>query len=146
MRDDRPGGPIRWRIHLPVSPERVYTALDSNVGRAAFWAQSAVETDHGIEFRFANGECATFRIHYRQPPSAWAVEYFGGIARFDLTPDGRGGTDLLLTHSGVNAEEWHETHAGWLNVLFPLKAWLVHGVDLRNHDADRTWDQGFVDQ
>jgi hypothetical protein len=55
-------------------------------------------------------------------------------------------TDLLLTHSGVPEDEWVEVHAGWLNVLFPLKAWLKFGVDLRNHDATRTWDQGYADQ
>ena len=34
----------------------------------------------------------------------------------------RGGADLLLTHEGIALEEWNEVHAGWLNVLFPLKA------------------------
>ena len=146
MRDDRPGSPIRWRIHLPVPPERVYAALDSNDGRAAFWAESAIETTAGIEFEFANGDRFTGRVQHRRPPFEWAVEYFEGIARFELTPDGRGGTDLLLAHSNVRVQEWHETHAGWLNVLFPLKAWLVHGVDLRNHDVNRTWDTGYADQ
>ena len=48
--------------------------------------------------------------------------------------------------ASVAAEEWHEVHAGWLNVLLPLKAWIAHGVDLRNHDPGRTWAQGYVDQ
>jgi uncharacterized protein YndB with AHSA1/START domain len=146
MRDDRPGLPIRWRMHITVPPERVYAALDSSDGRASFWAESAIETASGIEFHFANGDRFTCRVHHRRPPFEWALEYFEGIARFELTPDGHGGTDLMLTHSGVSAEEWHETHTGWLNVLFPLKAWLVHGVDLRNHDPDRTWDKGYADQ
>lgn len=30
-------------------------------------------------------------------------------------------------------------HAGWLNVLFPLKAWLLQGLDWRNDDPTRTW-------
>ena len=134
-------------MHLPgMAPDLVYATLDSDAGRAAFWAESAIEADGGIEFRFASGERATFLIHYREPPAVWAVEYFGGIARFDLISDGQGGTDLLLTHSGVNAEEWQETHAGWLSVLFPLKAWLVHSVDLRNHDPSRSWNDGYADQ
>ena len=49
-------------------------------------------------------------------------------------PDGRGGTDRLLTQESVDAEEWQEVHAGRLNALFPLKAWVMHGVDLRSHD------------
>ena len=37
-------------------------------------------------------------------------------------------------------------HAGWLNVLFPLKGYIDHGVDLRNHDPGRAWDDGYADQ
>lgn len=55
-------------------------------------------------------------------------EYIGGIARFELTTDRRVGTNLLLTHEGIGAGTWNEVRAGWLNVLFPLKAWVVHGV------------------
>ena len=46
----------------------------------------------------------------------------------------------------MGAAEWHDVHAGWLNVLFPLKAMLAFGVDLRNHDPSRSWDQGYADQ
>jgi hypothetical protein len=59
--------------------------------------------------------------------------------------DGKGGTDVWLTHL-TSAADHAETAAGWLNVLLPLKAWLQHGIDLRNHDPERTWDHGFVDQ
>jgi uncharacterized protein YndB with AHSA1/START domain len=140
------GGPIRWRMHLPVPPERVFDALASEEGRASFWAESAVERDGAIEFTFVNGHRTRSRIVERDRPRVFALDYMGALARFELTADGRGGTDLLLTQEGVAREEWSEVHAGWLNVLFPLKAWLVFGVDLRNHDGERTWDQGYADQ
>ena len=146
MRGDRHGGSIRWRMHLPVTPDRVFGALNSDDGRAAFWAESAVEHEGVIEFDFINGYKCTSRILERRPPHEWALDYFGGVARFELTADGAGGTDLLLTHTGVPAHEWNEVHAGWLNVLFPLKAWLAHGIDLRNHDPARSWDDGYADQ
>jgi hypothetical protein len=146
MHGDSPGGPIRWRLHLPVAPEKAFAALDSGRGRASFWAESAEEVDGAVEFRFANGFTTRSRILARDPPRLLALDYMGAEARFELTADGAGGTDLLLTHSGVPAEEWNEVHAGWLNVLFPLKAWVVHGVDLRNHDRARTWDEGYADQ
>jgi uncharacterized protein YndB with AHSA1/START domain len=133
-------------MHLPAPPEQVYAALDSDEGRASFWAESALEKEGGVEFSFANGLTHTGKILERRAPAVWEIEYFGGPARFELTSDGRGGTDLLLTHRGVGEGEWNEVHAGWLNVLFPLKAWLLHGVDLRNHDPKRTWDQGYADQ
>ena len=145
MRGDQFGGPIRWRMHLPVSPERVYRALDSDEGRAAFWAEQAGERAGAVHFRFINGYEHTGRILRREPPHLWAIDYMGGEVRFDLSPDGRGGTDLLLTHVGIGGDEWQEVHAGWLNVLFPLKAWIVYGVDVRSHDTERTWDRGYAD-
>lgn len=146
MHGDEPGGPIRWRMHLPVPPAAVFAALDSDEGRAAFWAESAPEADGRVEFHFPNGYVHEAELLERQPPTTWAVRYFGTPARFELADDGDGGTDLLLTHEGVSAGDWCEVHAGWLNVLFPLKAWLVHGVDLRNHDPARSWAQGYADQ
>jgi uncharacterized protein YndB with AHSA1/START domain len=133
-------------MHLAVSPARVFAALDSDDGRASFWAESAVEHEGRITFRFVTGYEYAGRVLERRRPEVWAVEYFGGVARFELAPDGHGGTDLLLSHTGIAPEEWQEVHAGWLNVLFPLKVWLVYGVDLRNHDPARSWDQGYADQ
>ena len=146
MKGDVIGGPIRWRMHIPVPPEQVYATLDSDRGRAAFWAESASESDGHIEFRFIDGFTCRCRLLDRRSPDLWCVDYLGGPARFELSDDGRGGTDLVLTHEGVAPDEWNEVHAGWLNVLFPLKAWLAHGVDLRNHDPSRAWDQGYGDQ
>ncbi len=146
MKGDVIGGPIRWRMHIPVPPDRVFAVLDSDEGRAAFWAESAAEKDGGIHFRFITGETYQSRVIERRAPELWSIEYFGGPVRFELAPDGQGGTDLRLRHEGVGAEAWNEVHAGWLNVLFPLKAWLAGGVDLRNHDPERSWDQGYADQ
>jgi hypothetical protein len=124
----------------------VWTALDTDAGRAAFWAESAPEANGAVHFSFINGYRCESRVLERRAPSLWVIDYIGGPARFELRPDGRGGTDLSLTHEGIGADEWNEVHAGWLNVLFPLKAYVVHGIDLRNHDAQRSWDQGYADQ
>lgn len=146
MRGDTVGGPIRWRMHIPAAPERVFAALASDEGRASFWAESAVEHDGQIEFRFIDGQTCSSRVLEQQPPRLLVLDYMGGPVRFELSSDGAGGTDLLLTHEGVGADEWNEVHAGWLNVLFPLKAYLAHGVDLRNHDPGRLWRDGYADQ
>jgi uncharacterized protein YndB with AHSA1/START domain len=145
MHGDLFDGPIRWRMHIPAAREAVFAALDTDAGRASYWAASATEVDGWIEFRFRNGVAFRSRIVEREAPRLFVLEYLGGPARFELTPDGEGGTVLELTHEGVRSEEWVETHAGWLNVLFPLKAWVAHGVDLRNHDPGRSWDHGFAD-
>ena len=138
-------GPIRWRVHLPAPPVRVHEALSTDEGRGAFWAETRTQPDGCVRFRFSNGSEYEGREVENLAPTCFAVEYFGGIARFELTPDGRGGTDLELTHTGQWGEEWIETHARWLNVLFPLKAWLAHGLDLRTNDRRRSWDHGYLD-
>ena len=93
-----------------------------------------------------NGERHRARILVRERPNRFSLAYFGGQATFTLTRTDQGGTDLLLTHEGVGADDWVDTHAGWLNVLFPLKATLAFGIDLRNHDPSRSWQQGYADQ
>jgi DNA-binding HxlR family transcriptional regulator/uncharacterized protein YndB with AHSA1/START domain len=138
-------GPIRWRLHVPAPPERVHEALSTNEGRRGFWADTLTSPDGAIRYRFLNGVEYEGRVVESRAPSVFAVEYFGGVARFELTPDGNGGTDLELTHTGLWGEEWIETHAGWLNVLLPLKAMVGHGVELRNRDPRRSWDDGYVD-
>lgn len=138
-------GPIQWRMHVPAPPERVHEALSTDEGRRGFWAETRTSPDGCVHFRFPNGVEYEGRVVESRAPAVFAVEYFGGVARFELTTDGRGGTDLQLTHTGQRGEDWIETYAGWLNVLFPLKAWVAHGVDLRTHDPRRGWNHGYVD-
>lgn len=146
MHGDKPAGPIRWRMLLPVEREIVFRALSTDAGRASFWAESAVEEAGVINFEFANGEKVSARVLQSTPPARFSLQYFEGVASFDLSASSDGSTELLLTHEGVSEEHWNEVHAGWLNVLFPLKAMVVFGVDLRNHSRERSWNQGYGDQ
>ena len=143
---DTRGAPITWRLHLPFPPSVVFASLATPEGRAKFWAESALEHDGVIHFIFINGLTYDSKIMARSEPLVFALDYFGAVVRFDLTDDGFGGTELLLTHTGVSPDDWEDVHAGWLNVLLPLKAWLITSVDIRNHDRTRTWDQRYVDQ
>lgn len=136
---------IIWRLHLKSPPEVVFAAIDSEEGRVRFWAESAVETEGTIRFEFINGVSWTGRVLRRERPQRWAVEYFGSEAEFKLSEDGAGGTDLTLVDRGVAATDRLEVTAGWLNVLLPLKAYVDFGIDLRNHDPSRTWNEGYVD-
>lgn len=137
---------ILWRLHLRSRPAEVYRLLDSAEGRRSFWAESADERDGAIEFRFANGVGERSQILERDPPRRFALRYFGSTVTFELAPDGAGGTDLTLTDTGFDPAMRDELLAGWLNVLFPLKAMADFGVDLRNHDPERTWERGYADQ
>ena len=137
---------IRWPVPLPAAPERVFNMLATADGRRRFWAESAEERDGCIHFEFPDGTRWASRVLDRVPPERLALEYFGGSrVTFACAPDGRGGTDLLLTESGTPPAEREESLAGWVSVLLALKAAVDHGVDLRNHDARRSWARGYVD-
>ena len=111
-----------------------------------FWAESATEQAGSIHFRFPNGQAWQGEILVRRPPGLFQVVYIGGtIVTFTLESDGRRGTDLTLTDEGVAEEHRCEVIAGWVSVLMALKAATDFGVDLRNHDPQRTWDQGFAE-
>lgn len=137
---------VVWRLHLRSPTSVVYRMLATDEGRTRFWAESAVEAGGVIHFKFPNGRSWRGRVLERTAPHLFAVEYLGGsVATFRLEDDGRGGTDLTLTDRGVPEGELAEATAGWASVLLALKAAVDFGVDLRNHDAARTWDFGFVD-
>ncbi|HYO16295.1 MAG TPA: SRPBCC domain-containing protein [Thermoanaerobaculia bacterium] len=137
---------IRWSIRLASPPEAVYRFLATAEGRSRFWAESAEEEDGILLFRFSNGQTLRSRILEEAPPHRFAINYFGGSrATFELASDGAGGTDLTLTETDVPEEEWQDNRAGWVSVLLALKAAVDFGVDLRNHDPQRTWERGYVD-
>jgi len=137
---------VRWRLHLDSSPEVVHAMLSTADGRRRFWAESADERDGSIEWRWPGVLAARTRVLASQPPQLYRLEYYGGsVTTFELAGDGRGGTDLTLTDAGVPDEDWNEVHAGWVSVLMALKAAVDHGIDLRNHDESRSWEQGYAD-
>lgn len=139
-------GLIRWRLHLVSPPSTVYAMLATSEGRARFWAESAVEHAGVIEFVFPNRVTWRGEILRADPPRHYAVRYYGGsLTTFELKDDGRGGTDLTLTDAGVPESDRTEVIAGWASVLMALKAAVDFGVDVRNHDPQRTWDEGFVE-
>jgi hypothetical protein len=137
---------IRWRLHLAAPPSRVYGFVATDAGRARYWVERSEERDGVVHLRFPDGTDLYAPILERKPPSRYALRYFGGSeARFELRPDGRGGTDLDFFELDVPDEHWSDNRAGWLSVLLGLKAACDFGVDLRNHDPGRQWDQGYVD-
>jgi hypothetical protein len=136
---------IVWRLHLAASAERVFAAWKSPEDHARFWCERSEETPSGFSLHFIDGTVETCVIEESSAPSHIGFRYFG--SRVDIHLErAEAGTDLTLEARDVPREEWHEVHAGWLNVLLPFKAWVDFGIDLRNHDAARTWRQRYADQ
>ena len=138
-------GAIRWKVHFAAAPARVFEALDTDSGRAAFWAESARGQAGSIRFEILNYAPYQAQVLAREPPRLFALEYFGSRVTFALHDDGRHGTDLELHAEAVPESYRMEMAAGWVSVLMALKGAVDHGVDLRSHDPDRTWDSGYAD-
>jgi uncharacterized protein YndB with AHSA1/START domain len=134
---------IRWRLHVSSPPEAVYELIATNAGRARFWAESAIEEDGHILFRFSNGLEWRAEIYEENPPTHFSLNYFDSKTSFELHSDSVGGTDLTLIDRDVPVNHRAEVVAGWVSVLLALKAAVDFNIDLRNHDPDRTWDQGY---
>ena len=146
MADFQPNtGEVRWKLHLASAPPAVYEALATDEGRARYWAESAPERDGAIEFHILNYPVFAGRVLERRPPHRFAVEYFDTVVTFQLDEDSHGGTNLSLVAEVPDESARMEFAAGWVSVLLVLKAAVDYGVDLRNHDAARSWSQGYVD-
>ena len=136
---------IRWRLHLDAPPEQVWEMLATDEGRESFWVERSESDGHVLSLSFSDGTTTTERVIREDAPHRLAITYLGAEVTFVLEPDGDGGTDLLLEDRGSSDASRDEVTSGWLNVLFPLKASVDHGVDLRNHDPGRTWRAGWAD-
>lgn len=136
---------LRWKVRFATSPSGVYEALSTNGGRRKYWAESADETDGVIHYVFLNNIEDKGEVLERVPDKRFVVMYFGSRTVFDLSPDGSGGTDMLVTVDNVPKDERMELCAGWVSWLLAMKAAVDFGVDLRNHDPARTWVQGYAD-
>lgn len=137
---------VHWRVHVRSSPERVWEALTTDGGRAAFWAESAVRRGDGIHWTFTDGQHYAGPVLAEEPPRRFALQYYGDSrTTFTLSPAGTGGTDVDLLDEAIPDEDYAEVLPGWVSVLMALKAYVDHGIDLRNHDAARTWDQRYCD-
>jgi uncharacterized protein YndB with AHSA1/START domain len=137
---------ILWRLHLRSPITTVFQALSTDAGRASFWAESAEEINGVIHFVFPNRMTWEGRVLESRPFDRYVVQYFGNsTTTFELEEDGEGGTVLTLTDAGVPNQDRMEVTAGWVSVLMNLKAVVAYGVDLRNHDVTRQWDNGYVE-
>lgn len=136
---------IRWRSHLASPPHRVWEVLTTDVGREAFWVERSSSDGDRLRLEFSNGLVTDERILESEHPHRFVLTYLGSEVTFTLSDDGSGGTDVLLEDRGADPRHRVEIIAGWLNVLFPLKAVVDHDVDLRNHDTGRSWELGWID-
>lgn len=136
---------IIWRVHFRSSPDAVYEHLATSEKRRLFWAESAEEHAGVIHFQFLNDIEDRGRILEYVPGRFYKVEYFGSVVSFELSSCNLNGCDMTVTCENVESGERWEVVAGWVSWLLTMKAAVDFEIDLRNHDRERTWNDGFVD-
>ena len=136
---------FKWKLNLRSSPAEVYRMISTDRGRSKFWADSSIEKNGFIHFKFPGGQTYRSQIIEAQEEAIYKIEYFHSIVTFYLIGNSSGGTDLTLKNEQVPPEEYNDSYAGWISVLLNLKAVVDYQVDLRNHNPDKTWDRLYVD-
>lgn len=139
-------GEINWKVHFSSPIEKVYEALTTDKGRKQFWAENTIEKNGYIEFSILNYPKYKSKILKKNGKDVFQIEYFGTIVMFRLfTTQDDFGTDLFLTAQTDNEDVKNEMTSGWVSVLLAMKAAVDFGVDLRNHNPDRVWENGYLD-
>nr|WP_299338039.1 SRPBCC domain-containing protein [Allomuricauda sp.] len=136
---------ITWKLNLKSNPTKVFDLIATSEGRKKFWAEESKEDEGMIHFSFPNGQTYRGQILKVNPPQEFHLDYFDSLVKFRLTSLKNGGTDLTLINENVSSSDFSEVHAGWISVLMNLKAVADFQCDLRNHNPEKTWNQGYVD-
>ena len=98
-----------------------------------------------MEFKILNYPKYKSRIIEKKPQKLFRIEYFGTDVTFELKETEDNGTDLYLTSLTPNENSKNEMTAGWISVLMAMKAAVDFGIDLRNHNPERVWENGYLD-
>lgn len=136
---------IKWKVKFKSTPSRVFSFLNTDKGRASFWAETANEKNGMVHFKFINGQSYLGKILDRKQDRLFHLDYFHSDVYFYLTMNTKDeGTLLSLENRGVKDEDYCEVKSGWISVLMNMKSVIDYQVDLRNHDKEICWDQGFI--
>ncbi|PWN06026.1 SRPBCC family protein [Rhodohalobacter mucosus] len=145
MKKDKQSSEIVYRICLRSPAERAFTLLTTDRGREAFWAERTEQHDSEIIFHFSNAETLRCRILESTPPHRFSLTYFNdSIVTFDIKKLPTE-TMLQMRETHLSPSDEYQNRAGWVSVLLNLKAQADHGIDLRNHNPDYTWLEGYID-
>jgi len=136
---------IEWKVHFASAIEKVYEFLSTDEGRGKFWAEETKEENEFIEFQILNYPKYKAKVLEKKINSLFKLIYFETEVTFELLKTDDNGTDLILTAVTPNESVKQEMTAGWVSVLMAMKGAVDFGIDLRNHNSERVWDKGYLD-
>jgi uncharacterized protein YndB with AHSA1/START domain len=128
---------ILHRVGITATPEKVYEALTSIDGLAAWWTtDTSGDVDGTLVFRFGDVGGFDMKVLDRQPGRRvlWEVidgpaEWIATTVSFDLTQDGEW-TIVLFAHTGWREPVEFMNHCStkWAIFLMSLKALVETGA------------------
>lgn len=135
---------ILWRVFIAKPTAQVFAYLTHDALRQQYWCELSVQDGPNIAMHFSNRQKTMAQVQGVAAPKVFDLRYFDSDVSFRLEATAVG-TILTVENTGVAVDEWQAVQSGWVSVLLALKAACQFGIDLRNHDPARSWDQGFVD-
>ncbi len=128
---------ILHRVGITTTPDKVYDALTTVDGLAAWWTTDTSGDGEGtVRFRFGDVGGFDMKVIDLQPSSkvVWEVvdgpaEWVGTTVTFDLAQDGEW-TIILFEHAGWREPVEFMNHCStkWASFLMSLKALLETGT------------------
>jgi uncharacterized protein YndB with AHSA1/START domain len=127
---------ILHRVGIAAVPEKVYEALTTIDGLAAWWTTDTTgEPNSSLCFRFGDVGGFDMKVLDQQPPRRveWEVvdgpgEWIGTTVTFDLVQDGEW-TIVLFSHAGWREPVEFMNHCStkWATFLLSLKSLIETG-------------------
>lgn len=128
---------ILHRVGITATPEKVYEALATVEGLAAWWTtDTSSDSDGTLKFRFGDVGGFDMKVLDLQPGKRvlWEVldgpaEWVGTTVSFDLAQDGEW-TIVLFAHAGWREPVEFLSHCStkWATFLMSLKAFVETGT------------------
>ncbi len=138
--------PVEWKVFLKSPRERVFEFLTTDQGRTKFWAESAIEAEGCIRFKFTDGRQYKAHIIEQSFPDTFALEYFHSLLIFHLADYGNNhGTDLVLINKNIPESKFKQVETSWISFLMALKSAVDFGIDIRSHDPRKNWSCKYID-
>ncbi|MCQ2230175.1 MAG: SRPBCC domain-containing protein [Bacteroidales bacterium] len=122
---------FKTRIKIDALPEEVYDALTKPFA-IELWsgAPAVMSTKPGSEFELWEGDICGQNLEFEENKMIKQEWYFGdqeekSIVTFNIYPEGKEKSKLMITHTNIPAEDYDDIVEGWNNVyLEPLLHFL----------------------
>ena len=153
------GKPYDWtrfflRIEIAAPPEKVYRAwTDGDFLAQWFSVRAAVEPKKGgrVYFEWLGGDKLETRVLQARKPSLFRFPFGSHGEEVEVKirqVPGGSVCELQQTNMKTTPRMKVAMHmgckTGWVFFLTNLKAFLEHGVDLRSHDPQKSYNQNYL--